>query len=113
MCERLPPLGVLHELQVRSLRPCSWPPFELLFDIGLQPAFQNRPSPWPEWGRHQAGKPETEPKNFPASVVLCRTLVRRTPRKAGEDGREPLDDVEQWSDGDVSEEEDDEGGYRA
>ena len=20
---------------------------------GLQPAFQNRPSPWPEWGRHQ------------------------------------------------------------
>ncbi|CAK9023707.1 unnamed protein product [Durusdinium trenchii] len=77
---------------------------------GLQPAFQNRPSPWPEWGRHQAGKPETEPKNFPPSVVLSRTLVRRTPSKGtGEDGREPLDDTEQWSDGDVSEEEDDEG----
>jgi len=77
---------------------------------GLQPAFQNRPSPWPEWGRHQAGKPETEPKNLPASVVLSRTLVRRPPGKGtGPDGREPLDDEEQWSDGDVSEEEDDEG----
>lgn len=24
---------------------------------GLQPAFQNRPSPWPEWGRHQVRGP--------------------------------------------------------
>ena len=26
---------------------------------GLQPAFQNRPSPWPEWGRHQAESAES------------------------------------------------------
>ncbi|CAJ1416719.1 unnamed protein product, partial [Effrenium voratum] len=74
-----------------------------------QPSPNDRDEPWPDWGRYEAGAPDLNLQDKPPSVVMSRTIVKDVngdgSAGAGTGKKDPLDDQEEWSDGEPSDDE--------
>ncbi|CAK9118523.1 unnamed protein product [Durusdinium trenchii] len=74
-----------------------------------QPSPNDREDPWPDWGRYEAGQPDLNMQDKPPTVVMSRTIVKDVHSDgsagAGTGKKDPLDDSEEWSDGEPSDDE--------